>query len=160
MQTEEAKAINDATGHLFVNLPLTKPTGKIRVKRRSFFSEYGVPVAPRQVALSLSNYVEWQIGYDLLATAENRGKTSLEGMTFRNYKKEVKFAYELSPLLWYSQRRGLIERAEIRSFYDAIKRVPELSTFEESVAITRTNPWERIINGLPFYEMLFPSVLE
>ena len=152
MQTEEAKVVN-TTRSLFVNLPLTKPTGKIRVKQRSFFSEYGVPVAPRQTVLSHSHYVEWQIGYDLLATTENRGKTSLEGMTFRNYKKDVKFAYELSELLWYSHQRGLIEDTEIRNCHDAIKQVSEANTFEESTAIMRTHPRERIINGLSFYEM-------
>ncbi len=61
MQTEDAKVIDEAKG-VFVNLPLTKPTGKIRVKRRSVFSEYGLPVRPRQDSLTQTNYVEWQIG--------------------------------------------------------------------------------------------------
>ena len=65
---------------------MTKPTGKIRIKRRSFFAEYGEPVAPRQVALSHSNYVEWQIGYDLLASPENADKTTLKDKLFKNYR--------------------------------------------------------------------------
>lgn len=35
MQTDDAKVVN-SMNELFVNLPLTKPTGKIRVKKRSF----------------------------------------------------------------------------------------------------------------------------
>ena len=73
MQTDEAKVVNSES-RLFVNLPLTKPTGKIRVKKRSFFAEYGVPIAPRQVPLTQSVYVEWQIGYDLLKSDENVAK--------------------------------------------------------------------------------------
>ena len=41
-------------------LPLTQPTGKVRIKERNSFCEYGNPVAVRQTPLSLKNYVEWQ----------------------------------------------------------------------------------------------------
>ncbi len=152
MQTDEAKVVNDNTT-VFVNLPLTKPTGKIRIKRRSFFAEYGEPVAPRQVALSQSNYVEWQIGYDLLATAENVGKTSLKDKLFKNYKQERKYAYELSEIVYYAQQHGLINMDDIRLCYNQIKEILPTSTFEDTALISRTNPRERIINGLSFYEM-------
>ena len=90
MQTEDAKVVNDVRG-VFVSLPLTKPTGKIRIKRRSVFHEYGLPVRPRQDALTQANDVEWQIGYDLLPEESNRSKTSLGTRTFTNYKGETKF---------------------------------------------------------------------
>ena len=132
---------------------MTKPTGKIRVKRRSFFADYGEPVAPRQVALSQSNYVEWQIGYDLLATSENLEKTTLKDKLFRNYKEELKLAYELSEIVYYAKEKGLIDIADIEKCYYGIKEVKPESTFEETASISRTNPKERMINGLPFYEM-------
>lgn len=152
MQTDEAKVVN-SKGGLFVNLPLTKPTGKIRVKKRSFFAEYGVPIAPRQVPLSQSAYVEWQIGYDLLKSDENVGKTSLGEMTFRNYKGETKYAYELSEIILYARRHGLIEDSDIAKCYSDIMGVSADKTFEETSSISRTNPREVVINGMPFYEM-------
>lgn len=51
-----------------------------------------------------SNYVEWQIGYDLLANEENKNYTSLKN-TFTNYKKELKYAYELSEIVYYSLKK-------------------------------------------------------
>ena len=152
MQTEEAKVINETAG-VFVNLPMTKPTGKIRIKRRSFFAEYGEPVAPRQVALSQSNYVEWQIGYDLLASPENADKTTLKDKLFKNYKQERKYAYELSEIVYYARQHGLMADDEIRQCYEHIKGVPPECTFEETASISRTNPKEKTINGMSFYEM-------
>lgn len=55
---------------LSISLPLTAPTGKIRVKQRDTFSEYGQPVAVKTTKMQNSNYVEWQIGYDLLANED------------------------------------------------------------------------------------------
>ncbi len=152
MQTEEAKVVN-LVNNLFVNLPLTKPTGKIRVKRRSFFSEYGEPIAVRKVALSQSCYVEWQIGYDLLATAENKEKTRLTDRTFRNYKDEVKYAYELGEILMCAYEQGLISDSKIQHCFEKVRCVTDESTFEETARISRTNPRERTINELAFYEM-------
>ena len=152
MQTDNAKVVSSPDG-LLVNLPLTKPTGKIRMKKRSFFAVYGEPIAPRQVRLSQSTYVEWQIGYDLLATEENKTKTSLTEMTFRNYKGELKFAYELSEIILYARQHGLIGDAEIAKCISDISAVQDSNTFEAISSISRTNPKEVNINGLPFYEM-------
>jgi len=51
---------------LAVAVPLTSPTGKVRIKRRSCFSEYGAPVAAKQEPFTQLSYVEWQIGYDVV----------------------------------------------------------------------------------------------
>ena len=152
MQTDEAKVINTQSA-LFVNLPLTKPKGKIRIKRRSFFADYGESVAPRQIPLSQSSYVEWQIGYDIPASAENARKTSLTDMTFSNYKGEDKFAYELSEVILFARQHGLIDDSEIKKCFMDINAVPDANTFEESSSISRTHPREVFVNGLPFYEM-------
>lgn len=151
MNTDEAKVV--VGGDLFVNLPMTKPTGKIRVKKRSFFAEYGEPIASRQVPVSQSCYVEWQIGYDLLATPENKDKTTLQNVNFRNYKGENKYCYELSELVYYARQFRLISDEEIKTTYEAIKGVGEKNTFEETSSISRTNPKIDTINGLEFYTM-------
>ena len=49
-----------------VPILLTAVSGKIRIKNRSIVNEYGTPVAVRRDGFTLSNYVEWQIGYDVV----------------------------------------------------------------------------------------------
>lgn len=151
MYTEDAKVV--VGKDIFVNIPMTKISGKVRVKRRSFFAFYGEPIAPRQHIMTQENYIEWQIGYDLLANAENKKKTTITDKIFVNYKREKKYCYELSEILYYSKQRGLISDVEIRAAYRGIKDISPERTFEEISSISRTNPKEVIINGMNFYSM-------
>ncbi len=48
-----------------ISIPLTSISGKVRVKIRHAFSDYGVSTATRKIPFSLKHYVEWQIGYDI-----------------------------------------------------------------------------------------------
>lgn len=137
-----------------VKLPLTCPTGKVRIKRRSFFADYGEPVAPRSISLTQDCYVEWQIGYDLLATKENTDRTCLSGVTFKNYKGEEKFAYELAEIAYHSLHQGKIGKEDILDCMSRVEAVEDKNTFEETASISRTNPREEIINGLKFHSML------
>jgi hypothetical protein len=154
---EDAKVIYN-TNTLCVRLPLTQPTGKIRVKERSFFGEYGNPVAVRQNTIQQNMYVEWQIGYDLLASgadrAKNASKTSLS-TTFRNYKGEQKFAYELSEIIFYAFQNKLISLDDINNLKANINSVSDNNLLDviDSMRITRTNPILCQMNGLDFYEM-------
>lgn len=154
MELDDAKVLASKEV-LKVSLPLTRPTGKIRIKERSFFGDYGLPVAGRTNKLGLSNYVEWQIGYDLLANAENRSKTSLNDLTFTNYKNERKYAYELSEILYYSINCGLMDIKQARTAYSKIQNMPESCTLEkrEDMAICRTNPLPTNVNGMNFFRM-------
>ena len=45
-------------------LPLTAVAGKVRIKERNTFSDYGLPIAPTKMRISIKHYIEWQIGYD------------------------------------------------------------------------------------------------
>lgn len=154
MELKDAKVVV-AKGELKVMLPLTKPTGKIRIKERSFFGDYGLPVAGRSQNIGLTNYVEWQIGYDLLANSKNKSKTALQDSTFTNYKGKCKYAYELSEILYYSVKQGLLNAETIRSVYEQIQSVSELDTLEkrDDMAICRTNPQQTTVNGVDFYRM-------
>jgi hypothetical protein len=151
MYTEDAKVVIEKD--IFVNIPMTKPSGKVRIKRRSFFALYGEPVAPRQHKMSQENYIEWQIGYDLLANEENKKKTTIIEKTFINYKKEKKYCYELSEILYYSKQRKIISEEEIQMAYREIRNISPEKTFEETATISRTNPKEVKINGMDFYSM-------
>lgn len=142
-------------GELNVVLPLTKPKGKVRVKARDSFARYGVPLAVRREALGLSAYVEWQIGYDLPAVAANAQKTTLRKVTFANYKKERKYAYELGEIVFHATRLKLIDYEQIRRTYSEISAIADGDTFEkrDDMQISRTNPTETKVNGLGFYRM-------
>lgn len=154
MELDDAKVVV-SNEELKVMLPLTKPTGKIRIKERSFFGDYGLPVAGRTQSLGQTNYVEWQIGYDLLANEANRPKTTLQDSTFTNYKDECKYAYELSEMLYYSVKHGLLNVEQIKDTYDLIKNVSGADTLEkrEDMAICRTNPQPTNVNGVDFFRM-------
>ncbi|ENV8235737.1 hypothetical protein QMK11_01600 [Campylobacter jejuni] len=40
-------------------LPLTSVAGKIRIKQRSAFNDYGLSVAPTKININVKHYVEW-----------------------------------------------------------------------------------------------------
>ncbi|MBR5575439.1 MAG: R.Pab1 family restriction endonuclease [Alphaproteobacteria bacterium] len=150
----EAKVVNTEKD-LYVELPMVQPMGKVRVKKRSFFSEYGQPVATRQVEITSDCYVEWQIGYDLLKNEENEQKTSLKDFVFKNYKGENKYLYELCEIVYYSYKKGLLSLAQIKKIYEDVVSLSDNETFEQldSICISRTDPKETIINGVNFYKM-------
>lgn len=142
---------------LLATLPLTSPTGKFRVKRRSHFKEYGLPVAARKEKLSRAGYVEWQIGYDLLAKPENAAATSLSDRTFKNSKDrpEKKFPYELSELLFHAHEFGWVRDSAIRRLSADIAAVPDgdLLDVRNDMAVLRSHPVETDVNGVAFWKM-------
>ena len=151
----ETAAVVFTGSSLKVKLPMTQPTGKIRIKRRSFFSEYGMPVASRSECLDLKCYIEWQIGYDLLATFANSQNTSLSHLKFSNYKQETKYAYELSEIIYYSHKLKLISEKDIIDTYNKIKNVTDDNLIDviDKMRIFRTSPIETTINDMMFFEM-------
>ena len=150
MQDAKLKINNNEISFI---LPLTQPTGKVRVKERNSFYEYGNPVAVRQTELSLKNYVEWQIGYDLLLNEDNKSKTTLNDKQFLNYKNERKLPYELSEILYYSFKNNYITKNDIQNIYKEIQETKETIDILDEMQITRTNPIETSINNVDFYKM-------
>ena len=154
---EDVKVIYNANG-LSVRLLLTQAKGKIRVKERSSINEYGNSVAVRQNAINSNMYVEWQIGYDLLASGsnaeKNAPKTSIKTI-FKNYKGESKFAYELSEIVFYSHKMGLISDQDIVDLQRDISAASNDNLLDviEFMQIERTAPIEKKINGLSFNYM-------
>ncbi|WQU36753.1 R.Pab1 family restriction endonuclease [Helicobacter pylori] len=94
-----------------VSIPLTSISGKVRVKIRHAFSDYGISTATRKIPFSLKHYVEWQIGYDVpIKDKEKFELTTLkdEKYHFLGANNKIKTLYELSEIIDYAKRLGLI----------------------------------------------------
>lgn len=154
MPVKTAK-VEYSENELAIILPMTQPTGKVRVRARTFFAEYGNPVATRKEPLTQQCYIEWQIGYDIPANENNINETTLSNQTFNNYKHEKKFAYELSEILFYSHKLGFIDDFEIIKTYEFIQAIPGCRLVDtiDSMRIARTNPIQTQINNIDFFEM-------
>ncbi|MCQ2682830.1 R.Pab1 family restriction endonuclease [Helicobacter pylori] len=94
-----------------VSIPLTSISGKVRVKIRHAFSDYGISTATRKIPFSLKHYIEWQIGYDVpIKDKEKFELTTLkdEKYHFLGANDKVKTLYELSEMIYYAKQLGLI----------------------------------------------------
>ncbi|WQS64873.1 R.Pab1 family restriction endonuclease [Helicobacter pylori] len=103
--------VNDDKKVIEVSIPLTSTSGKARVKIRHVFSDYGISTATRKIPFSLKHYVEWQIGYDVpIKDKEKFELTTLkdEKYHFLGANNKVKTLYELSEIIDYAKRLGLI----------------------------------------------------
>ncbi|EMG95999.1 r.Pab1 restriction endonuclease [Helicobacter pylori GAM120Ai] len=103
--------VNDDKKVIEVSIPLTSTSGKARVKIRHAFSDYGISTATRKIPFSLKHYVEWQIGYDIpIKDKEKFELTTLkdEKYHFLGANNQVKTLYELSEMIDYAKRLGLI----------------------------------------------------
>ena len=138
---------------ILVDIPLTRPSGKIRIKSRSMFYEYGEPHATRSKPLTQNNYVEWQIGYDL--EYKKRNTSSLPHISFRAYNGKKKVLYELSEYLYYFYSWGILTSSELKETVDFVSNLEEknLISNHPDCQITRTHPIEKQINNTTFFGM-------
>ncbi|WQW47217.1 R.Pab1 family restriction endonuclease [Helicobacter pylori] len=103
--------IDDSKKAIEISIPLTSISGKVRVKIRHAFSDYGISTATRKIPFSLKHYVEWQIGYDVpIKDKEKFELTTLkdEKYHFLGTNNKVKTLYELSEMIDYAKQLGLI----------------------------------------------------
>ena len=138
---------------ILVDIPLTKHGGKIRIKSRSIFYEYGIPHATRSVPLTQNNYVEWQIGYDL--EYKKRGGSSLPHISFIAYNGKKKVLYELSEYLYYFYSWDVITLSDLKGALDFLSDLREdnLLSNHPDCQIARTHPIEKQINNTTFLGM-------
>lgn len=146
---------------ILVNIPLATPTGKIRIKSRSVFNEYGIPHATRSKPLNQNNYVEWQIGYDV--EEKEKDKSSLPHISFIAYNGKKKVLYELSEYLYYFYSWGMFNHSEIMEIIDFLSHLEEenLLSNHRNCQITRTHPVEKQINNTTFFAMtlMYPQLI-
>ncbi|MBM0597505.1 R.Pab1 family restriction endonuclease [Helicobacter pylori] len=103
--------IDDSKKAIEVSIPLTSISGKVRVKIRHAFSDYGISTATRKIPFSLKHYVEWQIGYDVpIKDKEKFELTTLkdEKYHFLGANNKVKTLYELSEMIDCAKQLDLI----------------------------------------------------
>ncbi|GAA9868607.1 R.Pab1 family restriction endonuclease [Helicobacter pylori] len=103
--------IDDSKKAIEVSIPLTSISGKMRVKIRHAFSDYGVSTATRTIPFSLKHYVEWQIGYDV--PIKDKEKFELTTLKDKKYhflgaNNKIKTLYELSEMIYYAKQLDLI----------------------------------------------------
>ncbi|EQA9763981.1 R.Pab1 family restriction endonuclease [Campylobacter coli] len=123
-------------------LPLTSVAGKIRVKQRSTFNDYGLPIAPTKINIDVKHYIEWQIGYDMIA-GENDG--NFIGANGKNKK-----LYELSDIIFQFFKHNIIARESLLCIKNFLESNKEL--IEDKMKINRSNFVQKQIAGIDFLE--------
>lgn len=126
-------------GKLIVKLPLTNPTGKIRVKRRGRTSNYGIPIATRREVFKEIDYVEWQISY---ATDNPPVVSKVEGIRLNG-----QVGFELTKLLCEGIKIGILSNNDILEMETFIKDIKKEDTLEENEEILREDTKYEVKGG-------------
>ncbi len=143
--------IDDDKKAIEVSIPLTSISGKVRVKIRHAFSDYGISTATRKIPFSLKHYVEWQIGYDVpIKDKEKFELTTLkdEKYHFLGANNKVKTLYELSEMIYYAKQLGLIG---LENLENTLKYLEKQKQFiEDNFTITRERFRSHQFGGMDF----------
>jgi hypothetical protein len=138
---------------LIIKLPLTNPTGKIRVKRRSKTSNYGIPIATREISFTNKDYVEWQISY----ATQNPPKTSkVEDIIINNEQ----IGFELTKLLYEGSILGILSTGDFNEMERFINDVQDKDTLEENERIIREDKLQEIKGGFKKFEEKTPVFIK
>ena len=124
------------SGGIVLELPLTEPTGKVRVKRRT--KNFDVPVATRREALLEKDYVEWQISY----ATEEASETAVESIKL----SDGRIGFELSKILCKAKRLGILRERDFKEMKEFAKSVRD-KTIEEKEEIERIRVGEEVAGG-------------
>jgi len=145
--------INESEHKIEVPILLTAVSGKIRIKNRSIVNEYGTPVAVRRDGFALSNYIEWQIGYDVVKKKTDKlAESSLPEIEFVGANGGTKALYELSEYIWYFHKWAIVSREELGSVVNFLNSISanDLIDNNSELQIDRSHPIEKNINGFNF----------
>ncbi len=124
---------------LIVKLPLTTPTGKIRVKRREVSSNYALPIATRKEPFRENDYVEWQISY---ATDNPPNGSGVEDVRLNS-----QVGFELTKLLCEGIKCGILLNDDIQEIKSFINEVKQDDTLEENEKILREDSRSEVKGG-------------
>ncbi|TBR80474.1 R.Pab1 family restriction endonuclease [Campylobacter novaezeelandiae] len=110
-------------------LSLTSVSGKIRIKERNTFNDYGLPIAPTKTKIDIKHYIEWQIGYDEIVLPN-------EDYHFIAANTKKKKLYELSNIIFNFYKKEIIKKENLLNIKNFIENNTEL--IEEKLNITRS----------------------
>lgn len=127
-------------GKLIIELPLTNPTGKIRVKRKSAVSNYGLPIATRTEIFTENDYVEWQISYAIQNPPE---ESRVDDIIINNSQ----IGFELTKLLDEGVKLEIFSNNDVCEVEEFINNVQPTETLEENEKIFRENTLQEIKGG-------------
>jgi len=145
--------IKESEHKIEVPILLTAVSGKIRIKNRSIVNEYGTPVAVRRDGFALSNYVEWQIGYDVVKKETDKlAESSLPETEFVGANGKTKALYELSEYIWYFHKWAIVSKEELKSVINYLNSIPDNDLIDNNseLQIDRSHPIAKNINGFGF----------
>lgn len=145
--------IKESERKIEVPILLTAVSGKIRIKNRSIVNEYGTPVAVRRDGFALSNYVEWQIGYDVVKKETDKlAESSLPETEFVGANGKTKALYELSEYIWYFYKWAIVSKEELESVINYLNSIPDNDLIDNNseLQIDRSHPIAKNINGFSF----------
>lgn len=125
---------------LIVQLPLTNPTGKIRVKRREEDSNYGLPIATRRESFAKNDYVEWQLSY---ATQNPPNESKVKDIVINDNQ----IGFELTKLLYEGIKLRIFSISDIQELVEFINNVRSTETLEENEKIFRETELQEIKGG-------------
>ncbi len=147
-------SLNKTEKTISIAIPLTKGTDKTRIKRRSYFNEYGIPVSTKKEPFSQSCYVEWQIGYDVITNdVEKIERTTIKNKTFVGANGKEKTLYELSEYIYYFFKWGVIKKCELEEIKSYLHHLKDndLLVAHPELTIERSHPVEKNILGIKYY---------
>ena len=131
---------------IIVELPLTTPTGKVRVKRR--INNFGLPVATRSTPFQKNDYVEWQISY-----GTKDGNDVLDFIKF----SDGKVGFELAKIICYAKQLGILTQEDFEELLDFVESVEK--TIEESETLVR-RPTDKEVYGFKRFEEIVPVFIK
>lgn len=147
------KTIDENTKTLTISIPLTKGTDKTRIKKRSFFNEYGIPVSTKSEPFTQNAYVEWQIGYDVvISDAEKLERTTIKDKIFTGANNKEKTLYELSEYVYYFHKWMIISKQQLLEIKNFLSNLHDSDFIDNpnNFAIERSQPVERNVLGINF----------
>lgn len=144
-------------GTLVISLPITTPTGKVRVKR-TVAGQAADPVACRSTPIQTGDYLEWQISYDTDDLAE---PSALRDLPLQK-PQGIRYACELAWLIRNSHNIGLISDRQLDDLKQFVA-TPLDQGIEESEKIERQEDTEAetiaTLHGFRRHLLLTPNYL-
>lgn len=147
--------IDETNKKILIEIPITQHTGKIRIKERNSYTDFGIPVSTKQKPFNQKMYVEWQISYDKELNSQDINLSTLrneKSMMFIASNGKQKVLYELSEYLYYFHKMDIISKQEIKEIKNFIENIPNNKLIENSYKIYKSIPVYKSINGIKFLE--------